>query len=172
MKVKVDKNWTGRSRLKKELMSQLENCSQEEFEASTRDFYVGRSLIGERREIDDETDESRNENRTRVLHDKWVGMHFKKPFLDMMDTKFHQWHSVSKETADEIKVKMEDQGKSIHFIHKYRDAVTNGIKYCVAKANTGGKQKSRSVHILKHKEIDIDWIHGLCRDQLSMEWYH
>ena len=43
----------------------------------------------------------------------------------------------------------EDQGESIQFIHKYRDAVTNEIKYCVAKANTGGRQKSRGLYNIK-----------------------
>ena len=66
----------------------------------------------------------------------------------------------------------EDQGETINFIHKYRDAVTNKIKYCVAKENTGINKRSRGVHIIKQKEIDIDWINGLCRDQQSMEWYH
>ena len=47
MKVKVDKKWRGR--IKNDLVSKLENCNQEEFEASTKDFYMGRSLIGIRK---------------------------------------------------------------------------------------------------------------------------
>ena len=131
---------------------------------------MGHSLIGERKESDDDTNESRQEHCTRVLNDKWVEMHFKKSFCDKLDEKFHRWFTVSKETADEIKVKMEeDQGESINFIHKYRDAITNDIKYCVAKKNTGGRQKSRGLYnIMKHKEIDIDWIDGLCKDQGSL----
>ena len=95
MKVKVDKQWR-KSRIKNDLMSNLENCTREEFEASTRDFYVGRSLIGERKETDDDTNESRQEHRTRVLNDKWVEMHFKKPFCDKMDKKFHRWFTVER----------------------------------------------------------------------------
>ena len=109
-------------------MSNLENCTREEFEASTKDVYVSRSLIGERKEINDDTNVSRHKYHTRVLNDVWVEMHFNKPFCIKLDTKFHRWFTVSKEKADAIKVKMEeDQGKSIQFIHKYRDAITNEI---------------------------------------------
>ena len=85
-------------------------------------------------------------------------MHFKKTFCDKMDKKCNCWFTLKQETADNIKSKMEeDQGEVIRFIHKYRDEVTNEIKFCVAKANTGGKQKSKSSHsIFKQKEIDIE----------------
>ena len=137
---------------------------------------MGRSLSKERKitnDDNDDTNESRQVESTRVLNNNWVEMHFKKTFCDKLDEERCQWLTVSKKKADEIKVKMEeDQGESIKFIHKYRDSVTNEIKYCVARDNTGGKQKSKGVHIIKQKEIDIDWIYGLCRDQQSMEWYH
>jgi hypothetical protein len=66
----------------------------------------------------------------------------------------------------------EDQGESIKFIHKYRDDLTNEVKYCVAKANTGGKKREKGVHIIKQKDIDIDWIHELCTDQGSLDWHN
>ena len=129
LKVKVENRW-GKSRIKNDLMSYLDNCTQEQFEASTKYFYVGCSLIGERKESNYDKNESRREHPTRVLNDVWVEMHFNKPFCIKLDTKFHQWFTVSKEKVDEIKVKMEeDQGESIQFIHKYRDAMTNEIKY-------------------------------------------
>ena len=35
------------------------------------------------------------------------------------------------------------------------------------------RQRSRGLYnIMKQKEIDIDWIHGLCKDQGSLEWYN
>ena len=89
-------------------MSKLENCNQEQFEASTNYFYLGCSLIGERKETNDDTNESRQEVRTRVLNDNWVEIHFKKTFCDKLEKKFHQWFTVSKEKADELKVKMEE----------------------------------------------------------------
>ena len=80
----------------------------------------------EKKETDDDTNESRQEHCTRVLNDKWVEMHFKKTFRDKMDKKCHCWFPVDREKANEIKVKMqEDQGESINFIHKYRDAISN-----------------------------------------------
>jgi hypothetical protein len=128
LKVKVKKQWVRNSRTKKYLLSKLENCSQEEFEASTRDFYVGRSLIGKRKENDNNTNELRQEHRTRVLNDKWMDIYFTKAFRDKMDKKFQRWFSVDMKKANEIKVQMEeDQGESINFIHKYRDAVTNEV---------------------------------------------
>ena len=66
-----------------------------------------------------------------------------------------------------------DQGEVIKYIHKYRDEVTNEMKYFLAKAKTGGRQKSNSSYIhFKQKEIDIDWIYELCKDQGSEEWYY
>ena len=101
-------------------------------------------------------------------------MHFKKAFCDKMEKKCNFWFAIKQGIADNIKVKMEeDQGEVIKFIHKYRDEVTNEIKYCVAKATTGGIQKSRSLHIIfKQKEIDIDCFYELCKDQGSLEWYN
>ena len=71
MKVKVYKRWRT-SRIKNDLMSNLENCYRDEFKDSTRDLYVGRSLMKEMKETNDDTNESRQEHRTRVLNDKWV----------------------------------------------------------------------------------------------------
>ena len=103
---------------------------------------MGCSKIGDIKEKNDDTIESNQVLRTRVLNDKWVEMHFKKSFYDKLENKYHHWVTVSKEKADKIKVKMEeDQGELVKFIHKYRDEVTNEIKYCVAKAKRGGKQK-------------------------------
>ena len=42
----------------------------------------------------------------------------------------------------------EDQGEVIKYIHKYKNEVTNEIKYCLAKAKTGGRQKSNSTYIV------------------------
>ena len=67
----------------------------------------------------------------------------------------------------------EDQGESIKYIHKYRDEVTNEIKYCVDNAKRGCKQKSnRASKIFKQKEVDIDRIHELCKDQGNLGWYN
>ena len=60
MRVKYVKRW--RSRIKNELMSKLEHCTREEFEASTNDFYVGCSKIGDRKQNSEATIESRQEH--------------------------------------------------------------------------------------------------------------
>ena len=112
MKVNDAKKW--RSRIKNELMGKLENCTRDEFNASTDGFYVGRSLIHERKitnDDNDDTNESRQVESTRVLNNNWVEMHYKKTFCDKLDEERCKWLTVSKKKADEIKVKMEeDQG--------------------------------------------------------------
>ena len=47
------------------------------------------------------------------------------------------------EKADEIVLRIEeDQGEVITYIHKYRDQMTNEMKFCVAKVKTGERQRS------------------------------
>ena len=67
----------------------------------------------------------------------------------------------------------EDQGETIKYIHKYRDEETNKIKYCLAKVKTGGRLKSNKAYsIFKTREIDINWIYELCKDQGSVGWFY
>ena len=88
MKVNDAKKWSDRSRIKNDLIAKLENCTRDEFNASTDDFYVGRSLSQERKITNDDnedTNESRQVESTRVLNNNWVKMHFKKTFCDKLD---------------------------------------------------------------------------------------
>ena len=87
MKVKGDKKW--RSRVKNDLMSKLENCFRDEFECLTNDFYTGFARTKDRKQKSEETIESRQVERTRVLNDKWVKMHFQKTFCDKLENKYH-----------------------------------------------------------------------------------
>ena len=151
-------------------MTKLENCSQEEFESSINNFYVGCSKTQDRKQKREETIESMQVERTRVLNDKWVEMHFQKPFCEKLEKNYHHWVTVKRGKTDEIVLRMEeDQGEVIKYIHKYRDDVTNEMKYCVAKVKTGGRQRSNMAYnIFKQKDVDIDWIYELCKDQESL----
>ena len=63
----------------------------------------------------------------------------------------------------------EDQDEVIKYIHKYRDEVTNNLKYCVVKVKTGGRIRSNMIYtIFKQKEVDIDWIYEFYMDQESL----
>ena len=67
----------------------------------------------------------------------------------------------------------EDQGELMKYIHKYRDEETNKIKYCLAKVKTGGRLKSNKAYsIFKTREININWIYELCKDQGSVGWFY
>ena len=63
MKVKGDKKW--RSRIKNDLITKLENCTRDEFESSTNNFYVGCSKTQDRQQKREETIESRQDERTK-----------------------------------------------------------------------------------------------------------
>lgn len=95
---------------------------------------MGCSKTGVRKQKREKTIESRQVERTRVLNDKWVKIHFQKTFYDKLEKKYHHWVTVKRGETDEIVLRMEeDQGEVIKYIHKYRDEVTNEMKYCVAK---------------------------------------
>ena len=118
--------------------------------------------------------ERRQVDRTRILNDKWVEMNFNKSFCKELEKKFHCWVMVTIEKEEEIVLSMEeDQGETIKYIHKYRDEETNEIKYCLAKVKTGGRLKSNKAYsIFKTREIDINWIYELCKDQGSVGWFY
>ena len=125
-------------------------------------------------EVKREKTERRQVESTRILNYKWVEMHFNKSFCKKLKKKFHRWVTVTKEKAEEIVLRMEeDQGEMIKYIHKYRDEETDEIKYCLAKVKTGGRLKSNKAYsIFKTREIDINWIYELCKDQRSVGWFY
>ena len=128
------------------MLTQLENCTREEFQSFKKDFYVGCSKKTYIRTNKKKT-ERRQEDRTRILNDKWVEMYFSKPFCQELDKNFHCWVTVTKEKAEEIVLSMEeDQGETIKYIHKYRDEETNAIQYCLAKVKTGGRMRSNNAY--------------------------
>ena len=99
MRVKVNSNvWN--QIIKGAMLTQLENCSRGEFESFKNDFYVGCSTTYNRSKKKKRDTGRRQEDRTRILNDKWVKMYFDKSFCKELEKKFHLWVTVTKEKAE------------------------------------------------------------------------